>query len=159
MTLVAVLDTGTLGLITHPRGGQEVRDCRAWFDHFLARGGLAVVPAIADYELRRELLRVGSSSISRLDDLIRAIGYLPLDQDDLHHAAELWADARRSGMPTAANLSLDGDCILAAQSKTVYRVLSPEQIVEGFEVVIATSNVRHLSRYARAERWRSISMP
>jgi hypothetical protein len=74
MTVVSLLDTGPLGLITHPRGGQEARDCKAWLERFLEDGGRAFVPAIADYELRRELIRSGSSSIRHLNHLIRAIG-------------------------------------------------------------------------------------
>jgi hypothetical protein len=51
MTVVALLDTGPLGLITHPRGGQEARECKGWLEQFLEAGGRALVPAIADYEL------------------------------------------------------------------------------------------------------------
>jgi hypothetical protein len=54
-------------------------------------------------------------------------------------------------------MSFDGDCILAGQTRTVYRVLPQEEIVRGFEVIIATTNPKHLSRLAKAEHWRAIS--
>jgi predicted nucleic acid-binding protein len=157
MTVVALLDTGPLGLITHPRGGQEAKDCKVWLERFLEDGGRAFVSAIADYELGRELLRTGSSSVRNLNNLIRSIGYLRIDRDVFEIAARLWAAVRRSGKPTVPDLALDGDCILGAQTRTVYRSLTREQIVKGFEVVIATTNPRHLSRFAKAEHWRAIS--
>jgi toxin FitB len=120
----------------------------------LESGARAVVPAIADSELRRELLRSGKTrSLDRLDALIEMIGYLPMDREVLLNAAEIWAEARKSGIPTAPDLALDGDCILAAQARTAYLLLTQEQIVRGFQVVIATSNPKHLSRFATARRW------
>ncbi len=157
MMVVSLLDTGPLGLLTPPRGGQEASDCKAWLERFLEDGGRAFVPAIADYESRRELLRSGSSSIRNLNKLIRAIGYLPIDRDVLENAAKLWAAVRRSGRPTAPDLALDGDCIFGAHTRTVYRMLTREQVIRGFEVVIATTNPKHLSRFAKADHWRAIS--
>ena len=63
-------------------------------------------------------------------------------------AAELWARARNEGKPTADNKSLDGDVILAAQAVLVAGY--------GHEVIIATSNVKHLSLFADAREWQSI---
>ena len=157
MMLLAVLDTSPLGLITHPRGGEDARECKAWLEKLLESGAHAVVPAIADYELRRELIRSGKTrGLDRLDALIEMIGYLPVDRTVLEIAAKIWAEARRSGIPTAPDLALDGDCILAAQTRTAYLLLTQEQIVRGFQVVIATSNPKHLSRFATARRWQEI---
>jgi hypothetical protein len=55
-------------------------------------------------------------------------------------------------MPTADVLSLDIDCILAAQALTTASSLS----IPPTDVVIATSNVSHLSRFVNAELWESI---
>jgi hypothetical protein len=63
-------------------------------------------------------------------------------------AAELWARARNAGKPTADNKSLDGDAILAAQAVLVASY--------GHEVIIATSNTKHLSLFADARDWQSI---
>jgi hypothetical protein len=54
-----------------------------------------------------------------------------------------------TGMPTADDKALDGDVILAAQAATLG---STED-----QVVLATDNVGHLSRYVGAERWQDIA--
>jgi hypothetical protein len=64
----------------------------------------------------------------------------------MRKAAEFWADARRRGYATAPDLALDGDVILAAQAVTL-----------GNNVVIATDNVNHLSRYATVAPWDRIA--
>ncbi len=117
----------------------------------LAAGVRVMVPEIADYEVRRELLCAGrAKGIGRLDALAEQIGYLPLNTDVLRLAAELWAEARRGGFPTADDKALDGDVILAAQARLID--LDPE-----FDVVIATSNPGHLSRFVPAFLWSVIS--
>ena len=63
-------------------------------------------------------------------------------------AAQFWAQVRKQGMPTADDKALDGDVILAAQAILIQD--------EGHEVIIATTNVGHLSRLAQAKKWRNI---
>jgi len=65
----------------------------------------------------------------------------------MRKAAELWALARQSGLPTAADKNIDVDVILAAQALT-FGVP---------DVVIATSNIGHISRFVPAELWQNIS--
>ena len=57
-----VLDTGVLGLVTHPSKKSEARDCKEWLKTLLQEGVSVYVPEI-DYELRRELLRLDLSSL------------------------------------------------------------------------------------------------
>ena len=64
----------------------------------------------------------------------------------MRDAAVIWADARRRGMPTSDDADLDIDVILAAQARS----LSSD------DAVIATSNVKHLSRYFPSAPWQSI---
>lgn len=64
-------------------------------------------------------------------------------------AAQLWADARNRRKTTAEPNALDGDVILAAQA-----IL---EVNAGNEVVIATTNVGHLSQFVDAREWRLIS--
>ena len=63
-------------------------------------------------------------------------------------AAELWAEARRRGRPTADPKELDCDVILAAQAGLIAR--------GGDEPVIATTNVGHLALFADARTWQDI---
>ena len=74
------------------------------------------VPEIADYEVRRELLRIGATTgLRRLDQVKATLDYAPITTAVMLRAAELWAAARRAGRPMAPPEALDGDCILAAQ--------------------------------------------
>src|SRR4051812_44108915 len=52
-----LLDEGPLSLVTNPRASDQARRCNEWLEAVLARGVRVLVPAIADYEPRRELLR------------------------------------------------------------------------------------------------------
>ena len=106
-----------------------------------------IVPEITDYEVRRELLRTGRwSSIRRLDALAKATEYLPITTAAMQRAAELWAQARQQGQPTAGDNTIDADMILAAQALT----LGVPQ------VIVATTNVGHLSRFVPADDWQNI---
>lgn len=58
----------------------------------------------------------------------------------------LWAKARQQGQPTAGDKALDGDVILAGQAMTL----------KASDVLIATTNVGHLSRFVPAEIWQNI---
>lgn len=73
---------------------------------------------MADYEVRRELLRAGRlRSVERLDELAAELDYLPLDTASMRRAAEFWALARNLGTPTADPREIDADVILAAQAE------------------------------------------
>lgn len=63
--------------------------------------------------------------------------------------AEFWALARQRGMPTAGDTALDGDMILAAQAVLIEQAWRQD-------AVIATTNVRHLGRFASAQEWRDV---
>ena len=108
-----------------------------------------IVPEIADYDVRRELVRAGKSvGISRLDRLKESLDYVPITTSAMLLAADLWAEIRRAGLPTAPDLALDGDVILAAQVLT-YGPSAGEEL-------IATENVGHLGRFASAKNWQEI---
>jgi predicted nucleic acid-binding protein len=151
MNQVIVLDSSPLGLLTQPARTPEVLSIHSWMDGLLAAGHRIVVPAIADYEVRRELERSGKGKgLARLDAFNAAEPdrYLPLSDPALRLAATLWAQARQRGTPTADPKELDCDVLIAAQTLTLDL---PES-----ERVIATSNVGHLSRFVRAELWSDI---
>ena len=150
MSRTIVLDSGPLGLVTNPGGSKEAAACGQWLLNAAAGGATVMVPEIADYEVRRELLRARrTAGIARLDALIAQIEYLqylPITTAAMRQAAAFWAEARQQGRPTAADPALDGDVILAAQAATLGRV----------GVVVATTNARHLSRFVPAELWSDI---
>ena len=139
-----VLDSGPLGLVTNPRPSPQNLACSDWMQALIEAGITVVIPEIADYEIRRELVRAQKvRGLAMLDALCESLMYLPLSTGMMRSAAELWAEARNMGKQTADDLALDGDVILAAQSLSLRR----------FEVVVATTNVGHLSRFVAAESW------
>jgi predicted nucleic acid-binding protein len=70
-----LLDEGVLSLVTNPRASDKARRCTEWLEAVLARLDRVLVPAIADDELRRELLRANKlAGLSRLDDLAERLG-------------------------------------------------------------------------------------
>jgi len=75
MNRLLLFDEGPLSLVTNPRESEQSRRCKQWLASVLARGVRVMVPAIADYELRRELLRANRlKGIDRLDELIERLG-------------------------------------------------------------------------------------
>ena len=82
MTRVVLLDAGPLGLVTNPKFSPQGAACASWLQSLVARGERVVVPEIADYEVRRELLRADKMrGVERLDALARLLEYLPLTTD------------------------------------------------------------------------------
>ncbi len=149
MSIVVLLDAGPLGLVTNPGGSSEANACNLWLESLISRGIEVKIPEIADYEVRRELLRADKKKgIKRLDDLKNYLDYIPLTTQTMLLAAQYWAQVRKQGKPTADAKALDGDVILAAQAAII--------VSTGYEVVIATTNVGHLSRFINAQEWRSI---
>ena len=151
MSRTILLDSGPLGLVTNPRGSEQTDACGRWLLDTVVNGSTIVVPEIADYEVRRELIRTRQTKgIARLDALIaqdRYVEYLAITTPAMRKAAEFWAQARQRGRPTAADPALDSDVILAAQAATLDRS----------SVIVATTNVRHLSRFVPAELWTAIA--
>ena len=147
MSQVIILDTGPLGLVTNPKLSAESIACAQWLQTHVTAGNRVIIPEIADYEVRRELLRANKiKGIARLEDLSRFLEYLPITTIAMRQAAQFWAQARQQGQPTAGDKTIDGDMILVAQAMTL---AVPN-------VVIATTNVGHLSRFVAAELWQSI---
>lgn len=147
MSRVLVLDTGPAGKIAHPRVSPDLAH---WLLSSLAAGDTVVLPEIVDYELRRnfllEIARGRSTfrrSLERLDQLRTTLAFLPLNSDALLHAAELWANVRIKGKPTADRHALDGDVILAAQALQVGGI-------------VVTENVGHLAELVDARSWQEL---
>lgn len=148
MTKVVLLDSGPLSILPNPSKKRHVIACRRWAEGLIKAGHRLIVPEITDYEVRRELLRLGKqSSIALLNRLHQDLEYLPISTWVMQRAAELWAFARQTGQPTAGDDTIDADMILIAQAESLG---DPN-------AVIATSNVGHLARFFPAELWSNIA--
>jgi predicted nucleic acid-binding protein len=138
-----LIDTGVLGQICHPRRHEDVR---VWF-RSAVREHVLLVSELADYELRRELLRIRAArSLARLDELTRELQYAPITTPTWRRAAALWASARSTGVVTAHEAALDGDVLVASQA-----------IEE--RATIVTTNARHFaSLSAPALEWSAVPL-
>ena len=149
MIRVVLLDSGPLGLLCNSRGGAASTDCNRWLNQIQQYGVKVVISAIADFEVRRELVLAGlMPSVVRLDRLMNLCIYMPVTQEVVAKASELWSDARRGGQPTADPLALDADVLIAAQAQCLEDA--------GFKVIVATFNAVHIGRYVRALSWTEI---
>jgi predicted nucleic acid-binding protein len=149
MDRVVLLDANVLGVAANPGITEEVERFRAWLGLLTRSKTEVVIPEIADYEIRRELVLNGSlRAIRRLDQLKITFRYLPITTETMMLAASFWARARKMGRPTAHNKALDGDVILAAQATLLER--------GGQLVVVATDNIKHLGLFVQAQRWQDI---
>jgi predicted nucleic acid-binding protein len=149
--VIVLLDSGPLGLVTNPRATAASRECSFWLEQIVQDNHLVVIPEIVDYELRREFLRGRMTrALTTLEALALRLAFVPITTPVMRQAAEFWAVARQRGMATADDKALDGDMILAAQAIQIEQTWDQE-------VVIATTNVRHLARFATARDWREFS--
>lgn len=153
MTDVVFLDTGVLGVVTHPRGSTESKECIEWMQDLLKKKIRVCVAEVCDYELRRKYIQRSAAheearvALSKLDSLIGVLDYIPVDTRSMREAAQMWATARNSGKATAGDQDLDIDVILCAQAKLV---AGPKALM------VATTNVRHLKIFVSADSWRNV---
>ena len=118
MRRIIILDSGPLGMISNPKASIENDAARNWLLTLLRRNEIIVLPEIADYEVRRELIRANKTSgLAALDEFKTLLKYLPIDTEIMLDAAQIWAAARNMGKPATHNLALDGDMILVAQAR------------------------------------------
>lgn len=148
--MIVLLDSGPLGILTNSKATPASMECLRWMRSLLSKNYRVILPEIADYEIRRELIRANKlMGIKQLNDWKRRLEYSPLNTATMLQAAQFWAEARQRGIPTADPKALDGDVILAAQATVIE--------ADGDKVVIATTNVGHLSRFVDAREWQEIS--
>lgn len=145
------LDTSVLGLLVHPAPEGEPEACRTWLTALQEMGWPVLLSVVNDDELRRELIRISSrSSIRRLNFVKENSTLLPVTTRGMIRAAELWAQLRNQGTPTAHPKHLDADVILTAHVQRLARK-------HDLSIVVATSNVRHLALMVNARRWQDIA--
>ncbi|HEY3998581.1 MAG TPA: nucleic acid-binding protein [Candidatus Xenobia bacterium] len=141
-----------MGNLTNPKLPPLTVAAQQWAVIMMEAGHRFIVPAIADYEVRRELERAGKQNGLRALDAWNTAypdRYLPLSDTALRLGASLWAQARRAGKLTADPKELDADVLIAAQAITTG--IAPS------DFVIATVNVRHLALFAPAKHWTHIT--
>ncbi|MBM3833609.1 MAG: type II toxin-antitoxin system VapC family toxin [Verrucomicrobia bacterium] len=143
MIETVALDAGPLERLAHPARNREIA---TWLERLLLADVTVAIPDLLDYEVRRSFLLEGLTiSVDRLDSLRVSLKFLAINSEAMLKAAELWANVRRRGLPTADPKELDGDVILAAQALQI-------------DATVATENVGHLSLFVSACNWKSIGV-
>jgi predicted nucleic acid-binding protein len=153
--MIVFLDSGIIGLLSSPNDRELAINCQSWLYRLLSRSVYVVSSDICDYEVRRGLelalhKNPHVSGLSRLDALAQIVDFLPTERIVLQRAAKIWAGARITCQGTAGDRELDADIIIAAH----WLILTEEY--PGQAVTIATTNVKHLSRFTIARSWEEI---
>lgn len=154
--MIVFIDTSVLGKLSNPNQLSESVKCQNWFEQLLARGVYFVSSELCYYELKRSLILAAQNGysargIGKLDLLRNIIDFLPITQEIAELAAQIWAEARREGTPTADEKNIDIDIIIAAHWQILKRDFP------GRTVIISTTNVKHFRLFAEAEEWYKIS--
>jgi hypothetical protein len=148
--LLIILDATVLGLLTHTASRPAIEQCQKWFIETTAAGRHFATTSLIEFEVRRGLMHLRAGrQLRNLDSVCSWLTVLEPSRHVLAIAAALWADARRQGQSTASPGSLDVDTITGAHAQAMIATYGT--------VVVATENVRHLSRMADARHWRHIA--
>ncbi len=142
-------------MISNPKASEENDAIKEWAFSLLANGDIVVIPEIADYEVRRELIRADKTEgIQSLDLFKQSLEYLPINTEIMLDASRLWAEARKRGKPATNNLALDGDMILVAQARAASRLWADEST--NGHTILVTTNIKHLTHFCDARLWRDV---
>ncbi len=145
MAAIYLLDTGPLGLLAHDRPARRL-PIQTWLVQEMTAGATVYISEVADFEVRRELtrlIRAGQlppTRLNRLDQLANLCSYLPVCTAMWRRAADLWADSRLQGTPTASAGALDADILIAAQAAEVL-------------ATVVTNNPLHIGRWVPVHAW------
>ena len=138
--MVVVLDSGILGQLVHKDGAKRAK-VEAFLETHQPEITALVIPEIADYEVRRSLLKIGSiGSVKMLDQLVAIAKYEPFSTPQVRRAAEIWAHCRKNGFPFCDDKELDGDCFVIAQTESY-----------GPTATVLTTNPNDIGRFVKVE--------
>lgn len=149
MLSAIILNSGPLNVAAQDTSTPKAQALRTAMVSWIQQGTTIYIPEIADYEVRREWIRIHNiAGLQRLDELTQLATYIPLTTAHMREAARMWADVRNLNLATTDNKALDGDVILCAQALSLG--------IATAEIVVATSNVKHISRFLPASDWKAI---
>ena len=163
--MIVFLDTNVLGLIAKPNksfddSSDESYQVQQWFYGLLSKGVRVVTSTLCEYEFRRGLLEPSNKStelapgLIELDELAEReiLEFIDVSRKDSILAAQMWVDAQAKGLATSDKKKIDIDVIISAQC------LILQQDSLGQKVIMATTNVKHISRYCEAANWQDIKL-
>jgi hypothetical protein len=156
--MIVFLDSGVIGILSNPNKNNQVIACENWLYSLLAKSVYVVSSDICDYEVRRNLVletmrfERRSHSLTALDELHEFVEFISVSPQVLGKAADIWARSRLQGQPMSNLTGIDVDAIVCAH----WQLLRDE--FPSRYVVVATTNVRHLSLFTEAFEWQDIQL-
>ena len=155
--MIVFIDSGVLGLLTHPKKAGKPADCEDWLYSLFSKGVYVVSSDICDYEVRRSLLlesvkKNSFNSLDNLNELRNVIDFLNLDTEVILAASQIWVETRKICKQTADNYNIDVDIIILAHWKLLKKQYPSRYLV------IATTNVKHFQGFAEALNWQDINL-
>jgi predicted nucleic acid-binding protein len=158
--MIVFLDSNILGLICNANSFYEAVECRNWFYTLYNRGARFITSDICSYEVRRGLIKASIALKEPVSGLlalenIKAGGYLEfllVSTEVLELSAQIWAEASADGRTTRDDKNIDIDIIISAH----YQILV--DTYPGQQVIVATKNLKHISRFCEAANWQDIRL-
>ena len=155
--MIVFIDSGVLGLLTHPKKPGKPADCEDWLYSLLSKGVYVVSSDICDYEVSRSLLlesvkKNSFNSLDNLNELRNVIDFLNLDTEVMLAASQIWVETRKIGKQTADNYNIDVDIIIVAHWQLLKKQYPSRYLV------IATTNVKHFQGFAEALNWQDVNL-
>jgi predicted nucleic acid-binding protein len=154
--MIIFLDTNILGKLANPNQIEEALKCRKWFEKLLVRGVYFVSSELCFYEVKRSLilaLKKGGTDrgIKKLEELRLFVDVLAVDQQISDLSAEIWAETKLKGIPTANQENIDIEIIIAAHWQAL------KQEFPGRYIIVSTTNIKHLDLLTDAREWQDIN--
>lgn len=159
--MIILLDSNILGLVCNDNDSfDEAKQCQDWFYASFARGARLITSDLCNYEVLRGLIssEIGSGKVAPGIKALASLQtdgfleFLPVATAAFDLAANLWARASNDGRTTKDDKNIDVDIIISAQ----YQILKAE--FPGQQVIVATTNLKHLSLFCDAAYWRDVRL-
>ena len=154
--MIILIDSGILGILSNPNESEVNTKCEEWLYNKITKGCTVVTSQICKYEVKRSLIlcqkknSLQAEGLEKLADLEKLIDFIPMTEEDIDIACQLWADSIIVGIQVAPQQDINFDLIICSQWQRL-KTESP-----GREITIATHNIRHLKRFAHAELWENL---
>lgn len=102
MRRFVLFDSGPLGLAVCRTGTKGLAEFGTRLAELEMAGVTILIPAVIDYEVRRELVRIGATAkLRQLERWRQRFAVLPVLEATWFRAAEFWALSRRMGFRPA----------------------------------------------------------
>lgn len=154
--MIILIDSGVLGILSNPNESATTIKCEEWLYNKIVKGCTILTSQICKYEVKRSLLLCQEqkpsqvSGIQKLAELENLIDFIDVKPPDIETACQLWVQSIVEGIQVAPMMDVNFDIIICAQFKRL------ELENPGREIVIATTNLRHLQRFVKADLWENL---